>query len=110
MVAKSAPANPTVANMTARQQLIATGLAFTKRMPQNNTQQAVLGSTIRVPLDRTGIVTGVTLLITAPLNVTVAATQGQLSPYSLIKNIQYVDFAGVKHVNTSGVELHVLNC
>ncbi len=97
-------------NMAARMELISTGLAFTKRLPANNTQQALLGSTVRVPLDRTGIVTGVTLFITASVDITAAATVNQFGPYSLLQNVQYVDFAGVKHVNTTGIQLHVLNC
>jgi hypothetical protein len=105
---QAAQQNPAVQNIMARQQLIATGLPFTKHLPAV-TNNAVPGQTVRVPLDRTGIVTGVTLLFTVPLNITVAATQSPFGPYNLISNIQYVDFAGVKHVNTSGIQLHVLN-
>lgn len=107
-MAPQAQQNPAVQNMMARQQLIQTGLPFTKHLPAV-TANALLGQTVRVPLDRTGIVTGITLLITAPVNVTVLATQSPFGPYNLIQNIQYVDFAGVKHVNTSGIQLHVLN-
>ncbi len=102
--------NPVVANMQARANLIGTGLSFTKRLPSNIVGNAILGQTVRVPLDRTGIVTGVTLIITAPVDVTVAATVGQFGPYSLVQRIQYVDFAGVKHVDTTGAQLHLLNC
>lgn len=109
MVAAS-PQNPAMQNMAARSQLIATGLAFTKRLPSQSSQNAVLGQTIRVPLDRTGIVTGVTLMVTAIIDITATATLSQAGPYSLIQNIQYVDFAGVKHINTSGYLLHALNC
>ncbi len=102
--------NPVVANMQARANLIGTGLSFTKRLPSNTVGNAILGQTVRVPLDRTGIVTGVTLIITAPVDVTVAATVGQFGPYSLVQRIQYLDFAGVKHVDTTGAQLHMLNC
>lgn len=106
----AAPAqNPAMQNMMARQQLLATGLPFTKRLPSQSANNAVLGQTIRVPLDRTGIVTGVTLMVTATIDITATATLGQAGPYSLISNIQYVDFAGVKHINTSGYLLHALN-
>lgn len=101
--------NPAVANLMARQNLIQTGLAFTKRLPSNVVGNAVLGQQVRVPLDRTGIVTGVTLIITAPVDVTVAAAVSDGGPYSLIQRIQYVDFAGVKHVDTTGLQLHALN-
>ena len=103
-------ANPVAANMAARYNLIQSGLAFTKRLPSNLVGNAVLGQTVRVPLDRTGIVTGVTLIVTAPVDVTAAATVGQWGPYSLIQRLQYVDFAGVKHIDTTGAQLHALNC
>lgn len=106
-------------NMMARQSLINTGLAFTKRLQSFSSlgSNNVLGATVRVPLDRTGVVTGVSLLFQVPFtanataNGIVMSTQmTQYFPYNIIQNITYTDFAGVKHVNTSGFALHVLNC
>lgn len=99
---------PAQQNAMARAVLLATGLGFTKHLPPVSTN-TTLGQTVRVPLDRTGIVTGVTLLVSAPIDITAAATKSQLGPHNLISSVQYVDFAGIKHVNTSGWQLHALN-
>jgi hypothetical protein len=119
-MATAAPTRMTPAqqNAMARQQLISTGLAFTKRLQAYSAigSSGALGATIRVPLDRTGVVTGVTLFFSVPYtaNATgygevIATYISQFFPYNLIQNITYVDFAGVKHVNTSGWMLHALN-
>src|SRR6185312_470501 len=100
--------NPAQQNMSARQMLLATGLAFTKLLPGITQGNPVLGQTVRIPLDRTGIVTGVTLLFTVPINVTGAATQSPFGPYNIVSDIQYIDFAGVKHVDATGWQLHFL--
>lgn len=109
---------PAQMNAMARQQLIQTGLAFTKRLQSFSSlgSSGVLGQTIRIPLDRTGVVTGVTLLFSVPYtaNATgygevIASYISQFFPYNIIQNITYTDFAGVKHVNTSGWMLHALN-
>lgn len=109
---------PAQMNMMARQSLIATGLQFTKRLQSYSSlgNATTLGSTIRVGLDRTGIVTGVTMLFQVPYtaNATgygiVSGTQmTQMFPYNIVQNVTYTDFAGVKHVNTTGWQLHALN-
>lgn len=120
MVAAAQPKmTPAQMNMMARQSLINTGLAFTKRLQAFSSlgSNNILGATIRVPLDRTGIVTGVTLLFQVPFtaNATGFATvmstnMTQFFPYNIIQNVTYTDFAGVKHVNTTGWQLHALNC
>lgn len=102
--------SPAQANLIARASLIQTGLAFTKRLPAVASNNALPGQTIRIPLDRTGIVTGVMLNFTVPVDVTAAATQSPFGPYNFISSIQYVDFAGVKHVDTTGYQLHAINC
>jgi hypothetical protein len=120
MVAAAAPRmSPAQMNMMARQSLINTGLAFTKRLQSYSSlgSSNVLGATVRVPLDRTGVVTGVTMLFQFPFTAnatgfaTVSGTQmTQFFPYNLVQNVTYTDFAGVKHVNTTGWQLHALNC
>lgn len=70
---------------------------------------ANLGQQIKIPLERTGIVTGVLLKITVPVNVTVAATASEFGPYNFLNQIQYTDFAGLQRVNTQGYLLHALN-
>jgi hypothetical protein len=117
-MAPAAQPNPAQQNMMARMSLIQTALAFTKRL-QSFSQlgsAGVLGATVRIPLDRTGIVTGATLLCQVPFTanagaqaLTIASAITQFFPYNLIQNITYTDFAGVKHVNTAGWMLHALN-
>jgi hypothetical protein len=119
MAAKTASSmSPAQQNAMARQQLITTGLAFTKRLQSYSAvgSSGILGTTIRVPLDRTGVVTGVTLLFSVPYtaNATgygevIGTYISQFFPYNIIQNITYTDFAGVKHVNTTGWMLHALN-
>src|SRR2546423_921417 len=113
-----AAANPAMQNIQARNNLIASGLAFTKRLQSYSSlgSAAALGATVRIPLDRTGIVTGVTLLFTVPFTANGAAQalvqstyMTQYHPYNIVQNITYTDFAGVKHINTSGFMLHALN-
>ena len=110
MAANTQQVSPAQANLMARASLIQTGLAFVKHLPSTAQNNALPGQTIRVPLDRTGIVTGVMLNFTVPVNITAAATQSPFGPYNLIQSIEYVDFSGVKHVNTTGYQLHALNC
>ncbi len=101
--------NPAQQNLMARAMLLQNGLAFTKLLPGITQGNPILGQTVRIPLDRTGIVTGVTLLFTVPVDVTVAATQSPFGPWNIVNQIQYVDFAGVIHVQTTGWQLHALN-
>jgi hypothetical protein len=101
-------ANPAQLNMGARMTLLSQGLAFTKQLPGITQGNPILGQTVRIPLDRTGIVTGVTLLFTVPIDVTAAATQSPFGPYNIVSDIQYIDFAGVKHVDATGWQLHFL--
>jgi hypothetical protein len=118
MAAAAAPRmTPAQMNQMARQSLLATGLQFTKRLQSYSSlgNATTLGSTIRVGLDRTGIVTGVTMLFQVPFTSTgatsiVSGTQmSQFFPYNIVQNVTYTDFAGVKHVNTTGWQLHALN-
>lgn len=119
MAAAAAPRmTPAQMNMMARQSLLATGLQFTKRLQSFSSlgSSNTLGSTIRVGLDRTGIVTGITMLFQVPFTANSAAqaiaagTQmTQMFPYNIVQNVTYTDFAGVKHVNTNGWQLHALN-
>ena len=101
--------NPAQANMAARMMLLGTGLAFTKQLPGVTQGNPILGQTVRIPLDRTGIVTGVTLLFTVPIDVTAAATQSPFGPYNIVQDVQYIDFAGVKQIDATGWQLHFIN-
>lgn len=95
-------------NYMARQALINTGLHMTKQLQPVSV--SALGGTIRIPLERMGIMTGIFLDFTVPVNVTVAATASAFGPYSFVNNITYTDYAGLQRVITSGYQLHALNC
>lgn len=107
MVANQAQANPIQQNAMARAMLINTGLYMTK-MLQPVTAQGI-GQQIRIPLDRMGIMTGVLLKITVPLNITATATPSEFAPYNLVNQISYTDYAGLQRINTSGFQLQALN-
>ena len=93
-------------NLPNRAQLIGTGLYMTRQMQPVN---ANLGQQVRVPLDRVGVVTGVTLQITLPIDVTAAATASPYAPYNVANLLTYTDFAGLQRVITNGWQLHALN-
>ncbi len=107
MTTQSPQQNPVVQNMLARQALLGTGLAMVKQLQP---QTGALGSQIRIPLERMGIMTGVWLDVTVPVDVTAAATASEYGPYCLLNNVSYTDYAGIQRVNTSGYQLHALNC
>jgi hypothetical protein len=104
---QSAAQSAAAQNLPARQMLIGTGLYMT-RMMQPVT--ANLGSPVRVPLDRVGVCTGVTLQFTVPINITATATASPFAPYNFGQLITYTDFAGLQRVITNGYQLHALNC
>lgn len=93
-------------NMQNRVNLIQTGLYMTKKLMPVTGQ---LGQAMQIPLERIGISTGVLLMITVPVNVTVGATQSPFGPYNLVRQVTYTDYAGILRVNTSGYQLHCLN-
>lgn len=101
------PQNAAAQNFAARQALIATGLHMTKKLQPVTAGN--LGGSVRVPLDRMGVVTGVTLLIGVPVTITAIAAASDFGPYSFLNSIRYTDFAGVERVNTNGYMLHALN-
>lgn len=94
------------ANAANEYNLIRTGLYMTKKLMPVTGQ---LGQSMQIPLERIGISTGILLMFTVPVNVTVAATQSPFGPYNLVRNISYTDYAGILRCNTSGYQLHALN-
>lgn len=95
-----------VQNLPNRAALIGTGLYMTRMLQPVS---AALGSQIRVPLDRVGVVTGVTLQISVPVNITTTGVPSPFAPYNLANLITYTDFAGLQRVITNGAQLHMLN-
>lgn len=94
--------NPMQQNAIARMNLLSSGIAMTKRLQPVNGQ---LGSDIRVPLLRMGIMTGVMLHFTVPVNITAAAVASPLAPFNIAQTVTYTDFAGVNRTNTNGFQL-----
>lgn len=94
--------NPQVQNAMARAQLLGTGIAMVKRLQPVT---GALGSTIKIPLLRMGIMTGVLLQFTVPVNITVAATPSAVGPWNLAQVVTYTDFAGVNRTKTNGFQL-----
>lgn len=103
----SSAVNIAAQNMANRANLVQTGLYMTKKLMPVTGQ---LGQAMQIPLERIGVSTGILLMITVPVNVTVAATQSPFGPYNLVRNVSYTDYAGILRVNTSGYQLHVVNC
>jgi hypothetical protein len=94
------------ANYAYRQNLIGSGLYMTRKLQPVS---GALGSQLRIPLDRMGVVTGVTLRIVVPINVTAAATASPFAPYNFGNLVTYTDFAGLQRVQTNGFQLHALS-
>lgn len=94
--------NPYQQNMMARMNLLQTGIAMTKRLQP---VKGDLGSQLKVPLLRMGIMTGVLLHFTVPVNITVAATASPVSPWNIAQQVVYNDFAGTQRTRTNGFQL-----
>lgn len=101
----NAQANPDQMNFANRQMLLASGVPMIKKLPQVS---MALGSNQQIPLLRMGIMTGVVLDITIPVNVTVAATLSEFGPWNVFSKVKYTDFAGVDRVNSNGYSLWAL--
>lgn len=102
----TSPQNAAQMNVYNSAYLRGTGLYMTRKLQP---QTGALGSQIKVNLERTGVVTGVLLKITVPVNITATATASAFGPYVLANQVQYTDFAGLQRVNTNGYLLHALN-
>jgi hypothetical protein len=94
--------SPQQQNYIARQTLLATGISMVKRLQPVVGQ---LGSTVKIPLLRMGIMTGVLLQFTVPVTVTTAATASPVAPWNIAQSVQYTDFAGVNRTKTNGFQL-----
>ena len=103
----TSPQNAAQQNAMNSQILRATGLYMTRKLQP---QTGALGGQIKIPLERTGVVTGVLLKFTVPVNITATATASEFGPYNIASQIQYTDFAGLQRVNTNGYLLHALSC
>lgn len=90
-------------NAMARQMLLQTGISMVKRLqPITGT----LGSQLKIPLLRMGIMTGVLLQFTVPVTIATApAVASTVAPWNIANVISYQDFAGVQRTRTHGFQL-----
>ncbi len=99
--------NPVQANFAARMNLLASGVKMVKKLQPHS---GALGSQIVIPLDRSGILTGVELHVSATLNIAAAdTTPNSFGIYSLLKSVTYTDFAAVNRSVIPGAFLNALN-
>jgi len=103
----NAQVNPFQQNMMARANLLQTGISMTKKLAPVS---GALGSTLRVPLLRMGIMTGVQLLFSIPVTLATFDTVSQLAPFNIAKQVTYTDFAGVNRTKTNGFQLWAAQC
>lgn len=104
--------DPRVLNAIARANLLATGIKMTKSLgPVTTAGAAAPGTVVKIPLLRMGIMTGITLLVTASIDSGVAhPTPSQFFPHNLLSNVTYTDFAGVNRTKTSPHQLWAAQC
>lgn len=99
--------DPATLNIMARSNLLQTGVPMIKQLQPVT---GALGGSMQIPLQRMGILTGVTLDVSVPVTIATAAlVQSMFGPYNLLNRIKYTDFSGVDRVNTSGFALWALN-
>lgn len=90
-------------NAMARQMLLQTGISMVKRLQPVT---AALGSQMKIPLLRMGIMTGVLLQFTVPIVVATApAVASPVAPWNVANVVSYQDFAGVQRTRTHGFQL-----
>jgi hypothetical protein len=95
--------SPAQQNAFATEFLLGTGIQMVKQLPVS--QSAKMGSSIQIPLQRMGILTGVLLQFTVPLDITGAGTLSPVAPWNLAQSVRYTDFAGVDRTRTNGFQL-----
>lgn len=93
---------PQQQNAWARFNLLQSGISMTKRL-----QPVIgnLGGQMRIPLQRMGIMTGVTLLVSIPVTIADFTSVSPLAPWNIAQGVTYTDFAGVNRTKTNGFQL-----
>lgn len=99
--------DPYVQNFNARQNLLRSGISMTKKL---QVVAGALGSTLRVPLLRMGVMTGVTLHFEIPVTIATFDSLSLLAPFNIAKQVTYTDFAGVNRTKTNGFQLWMAQC
>lgn len=96
--------DPGQLNLMARQLLLTTGIKMIKRLQP--VKVSGVGQSLQVPLQRMGIMTGITLLFTLNVGTVVTPVTSKFFPHNIVKQIQYTDFAGVNRTKTTGWQLY----
>lgn len=99
--------NPFIQNYNARQSLLQSGISMVKRLQPVSGQ---LGTSIRIPLLRMGIMTGVMLQFSIPVTLATFDSVSALAPFNIAKQVTYTDFAGVNRTKTAGFQLWAAQC
>lgn len=94
--------SPFQMNIMARMNLLQTGISMIKRIQP---VRGDMGSQLKIPLLRMGIMTGVMLHFTVPVNITAAATASPVAPWNIAQQVTYNDFAGTQRTRTNGFQL-----
>lgn len=95
--------SPQQQNFLARQNLLTTGISMIKRLQPVT---GALGSQMKIPLLRMGIMTGVMLQFTVPVTVaTDPAVASPVAPWNIAQVVAYNDFAGTQRTRTNGFQL-----
>lgn len=89
-------------NMRDRMILLQSGIAMNKRI---SVVKGGLNDTIKIPLLRMGIMTGVMLHFTVPVEITGTAVPSAVSPWNIAKRVVYHDFAQNERTRTNGFQL-----
>ncbi len=93
-------------NQQARALWLSRGLRCVRPLPASTGQ---VGGTVRIKLDPTGLLVGLTIRATLRVNITGAvATPGNSSPYSLLSRVRLTDDEGRDRVNIGGDHLAML--
>lgn len=102
-MAQAQTQDPRQQNMMARMMLLNTGIAMVKRLQP---VQGTLGSQVKIPLLRMGVMTGVLLQFTVPVTIaTAAAVPSSRAPWNIAQVVSYQDFAGTQRTRTNGFQL-----
>lgn len=101
--------SPQLQNSMARANLLDNGISMIKRLQPVKSK---IGESVRIPLQRMGIMTGVMLHVSVIYRaaVTPKIAASPFGPHNLISNVMYTDFAGTNRIKTTGHQLWAMQC
>lgn len=94
---------PEQQNFVNRNNLLTTGIPMIKRIAPVS---GALGTQVKIPLLRMGIMTGLLVQFTVPVSIADnPAVASAVAPWNIAQTIKYTDFAGVDRTRTGGFQL-----